>query len=642
MKIDIYSRTNQRIVDCLVFGASFIAAYLIRFEGLPSGADLRQMLLWLPIVVFARLAVHLILGIYRLVWRFVSFSDAIELAKSIAIVSACLTALRLFVTGNGQLAVWARLPLSVIVLDGLLALTASMGIRALRRLLYSVGRRTAADSGTPGKRVVLYGAGRAGIMLSKELENNTAYDLLGFVDDDPRKAGSVIGGTRVLGHGDELAQLAVKYRLDEIIVSMASANAEILACVLAKCRRANVAAKVMPSVREMLNGQVRINQVRETDIRPVLVLGGAGYIGCWLVKRLLEQGRRVRIMDNAVYGLEPIHDLLAHPNLEHLNGDCRNIQDVVKAMSGVSRVVHLAAIVGDPACEIDRKTTIEINYAATRMLVEIAKGYGVERFLFASSCSVYGATDELMDEESPVGPISLYGETKISSEQALLKAADDDFHPVLMRFATVFGLTNRPRFDLVVNLLSAKASQDHVITIFNGQQWRPFVHVKDLAEAMILLLAAPLPAVSRQVFNVGDNRLNHTLGEVAQVIQRIIPGTRVEYVENSDRRNYRVRFDKIEKQIGFRCRYSLEDGVREIKSAFESGLINNYRNIQFSNQTYLRESGAPGNKSDFDAQVMAAFGGEQIAGPMLGENPVLHLKAKAAALGINNAIDRPQ
>jgi len=372
MKIDLYSRTNQLIVDGLVFSSAFVAAYMIRFEGWPAGVDLRQMLLWLPIVVFARLTVHSVMGIYRLVWRFVSFSDAIELAKSIAVVSACLTALRLFVSGKEPLAVWARLPLSVIVLDGLLALTISMGIRALRRLLYSLERKTAADSGEPRKRVVLYGAGRGGIMLSKELETNSAYDLVGFVDDDDRKVGSVISGTRVLGTGDKLVQLAAKYQVDEIIVSMATANAAILARVLAKCRRANVPAKVMPSVQEILVGQVRMNQMRESDPRPILVLGGAGYIGSWLVKRLLEQGRRVRIMDNAVYGLEPIHDLLAHPNLEHLNGDCRNIQDVVKAMSGVSRVVHLAAIVGDPACEIDRKTTIEINYAATRMLVEIA------------------------------------------------------------------------------------------------------------------------------------------------------------------------------------------------------------------------------------------------------------------------------
>jgi dTDP-D-glucose 4,6-dehydratase len=178
-----------------------------------------------------------------------------------------------------------------------------------------------------------------------------------------------------------------------------------------------------------------------------------------------------------------------------------------------------------------------------------------------------------------------------------------------------------------VNLLAAKACQDRVITIFNGQQWRPFVHVKDLAEAIISLLNAPLSAVSGEVFNVGDDRLNHTLGEVAEVIQRVIPGTRV---ENSDRRDYRVCFEKIRQQVGFRCRYQLEDGVREIKSAFNSGRIENYRKIQFSNQFFLRESGTPENKSDVDAQIMAAFGGEQVFRTFFPEDGPTNFKVKAA------------
>jgi nucleoside-diphosphate-sugar epimerase len=340
---------------------------------------------------------------------------------------------------------------------------------------------------------------------------------------------------------------------------------------------------------------------------PVLVTGGAGYIGSWLLRRLLEAGRRVRVLENAVYGLEPIRDILNHPRLECVQGDSRNIQDVVKAMRSVSSVVHLAAIVGDRACEVDRKATIEINYAATRMLVKIAKGYGVERFLFASTCSVYGATDEFMDENSSVEPVSLYAETKVASEQALLEAASDNFHPVIMRFATVFGLSNRPRFDLVVNLLSAKARQHGVITICNGQQWRPFIHVKDLAEAIIMLLDAPLRAVGREVFNIGDNRLNHTFAEVATVIQSVFPNTTVEDAENSDRRNYRVKFDKIENRVGFRSRYNLEDGVRQIKAAFDSNQISDYENIRFSNLLFLREYGPPANKSQFDAKIMAAI-----------------------------------
>jgi nucleoside-diphosphate-sugar epimerase len=385
--------------------------------------------------------------------------------------------------------------------------------------------------------------------------------------------------------------------------------------------------------KEWLIGREREEQIIKTraiDQGPVLVIGGAGYIGCWLVRRLLEEGQRVRVLDNAVYGLEPIRALLANPRLDYQNGDCRNIQDVVKAMRGVSSVVHLAAIVGDPACEIDHTATIEINYAATRMLVEIAKGYGVERFLFASSCSVYGASGEFMTEASPVKPVSLYGETKVASERVLMEAADDLFHPVLLRFATVFGLSNRPRFDLVVNLLTAKACQDGVITIYNGEQWRPFVHVKDLAEAMILILNAPLCDVSRQVFNVGDNRLNLRLSEMAATIKHVIPETIVESVENSDRRNYRVIFDKIEKCLGFQCRYTLEDGVREIKTAFDSSDIINYKNLKFSNLGFLMATGAPENKKVIDREIMAAFGGEHIR-QLREQTQILNSKVQAAA-----------
>ncbi len=385
--------------------------------------------------------------------------------------------------------------------------------------------------------------------------------------------------------------------------------------------------------KESLPGRERTEQKAKSSVPgqgQVLVIGGAGYIGCFLVRRLLGDGSRVRVLDNALYGLEPIQDLLCHPNLEYVDGDSRNIQDVVKAMHQVSSVVHLAAIVGDSACELDHRAAIEINYAATRMLIEIAKGCGVERFLFASSCSVYGATNEFMDENSKVEPVSLYGGTKVSSERVLFQAAGPNFHPVIMRFATVFGLSNRPRFDLVVNLLAAKARQDGVITIFNGRQWRPFIHVKDLAEAIILLLSAPLSAVSTEIFNVGDNRLNFTLDEVAEVVQRVFPGTRIENMENQDHRNYRVNFDKIEKRVGFRCRYTLEMGVREIKAAFDSNQIKNYKDIRFSNLVFLRVSGAPEVKSGFDAEVMAALGGDRIRHPVQEQVGSRYLKAKAA------------
>lgn len=361
--------------------------------------------------------------------------------------------------------------------------------------------------------------------------------------------------------------------------------------------------------------------------RRVLVVGGAGYIGSLLVDRLLRSGYHVRVLDSLVYGGEALRAAGNNPHFELMAGDCRNIQDVVKAVRGVEAVVQLAAIVGDPACEQDRTSALEINYAATRMLIEIAKGHGVRRLVFASSCSVYGATELEVDERSEVRPVSFYGQTKVDSERALLESRTDTFHPTILRFATVFGLSYRPRFDLVVNLLSAKAAQDGVITIYNGRQWRPFIHVRDLADAVALVLDSPVRLVAGQILNVGDSRLNHTLSEVAEVIAEVFPATRVEHAHNADSRNYRVSFRKIEDGLGFHARYSLRDGIEELKRALDTGLIADYNDVRYHNQRFLLAAGSPGHKSDVDAQVMAAFSGV----PANGLAPMLSAKAAAPA-----------
>jgi len=340
---------------------------------------------------------------------------------------------------------------------------------------------------------------------------------------------------------------------------------------------------------------------------PVLVVGGAGYIGSIIVRKLLDRGLHVRLLDKLTYGDSAIASVLGHPRLEFIHGDCRNIQDVVRAMSGVRDVIHLAAIVGDPACAADDQNAREINYAATRMMLEIAKGHGVQRFLFASSCSVYGLSEYLMDEQSATAPISLYAETKLNPEKVLLDATSDTFHPVILRFATVFGLAPRPRFDLVVNLLTAKAFQEGVITIFNGDQWRPFIHVEDVAEAVCQALEAPVDQVSGEIFNVGDDRLNYNLSQVADLIRAEFPDTRVENVENADKRNYRVSFQKIRERLGFECSKTVEEGVRELRIAFEHGQIANYKDPLYSNLAYVKTFGGFHADSDLDVKVMAAF-----------------------------------
>jgi nucleoside-diphosphate-sugar epimerase len=343
------------------------------------------------------------------------------------------------------------------------------------------------------------------------------------------------------------------------------------------------------------------------DEESVLVVGGAGYIGCLVVDKLLALGYKVRLLDRLVYGDDAVRSLLSHPRLELIKGDCRNIRDVISAMSKVRNVIHLAAIVGDPACAEDEENASQINYAATRMMTEIAVGHGVERFIFASTCSVYGESEDLMDENSDTRPISLYSQTKLQSEGVLLEARSDSFHPVILRFATVFGLAPRPRFDLVVNLLTAKAMQENVITIYNGEQWRPFIHVSDVAQAMVDVLLAPLESVSGEIFNVGDDRLNFTLGQIADKIKKQLPQTRVEHVENSDRRNYRVSFRKIRQCLGFQSRMTVEDGILEIKHAFKSGRISNYRCSSYNNLAFLKEKGSVIAGDELDVKVMAAY-----------------------------------
>jgi nucleoside-diphosphate-sugar epimerase len=348
-------------------------------------------------------------------------------------------------------------------------------------------------------------------------------------------------------------------------------------------------------------------RVASASSEMILVAGGAGYVGSILVRKLLDRGYRVRVVDRFVYGDASLRTIRNHPNLEIIAGDCRKIQDVVSAVRGVRSIVHLAAIVGDAACARDEQAALEINYAATRMLTEVAERNGVSRFVFASSCSVYGANDALVDEESDLNPVSLYAQTKISSERALLRARTDTFHPTVLRLATVFGHSYRPRFDLAVNLLTAKAHVEGMITIYNRDNWRPFVHVQDVAEGIIRVLEAPVIAVSGEIFNLGDSRMNCTLYGVALKIRQVFPKSKVEFVENSDRRNYRVSFDKIRRAVSFQCALGLEDGVREIKRALEQGIVADYRDIRYDNHKYLQALGSPANSNEIDARLMAAI-----------------------------------
>jgi len=230
----------------------------------------------------------------------------------------------------------------------------------------------------------------------------------------------------------------------------------------------------------------------QPDESRVLVIGGAGYVGSALVEKLLDSGFHVSVLDAMHFGDKTLARVNGHANLTLIREDFRHIEALTRAMNGVGCVIHLGGLVGDPACAVDPQLTVDVNVTATKLVGEIAKARGVRRFIFASSCSVYGACDEIVDETSRFNPQSLYARSKVASEVVLRALNDDDFAVTCLRFATIYGISGRTRFDLVVNLLCAKAVREGIITVYGADQWRPFVHVDDVASAIMTTLEAPI------------------------------------------------------------------------------------------------------------------------------------------------------
>jgi len=343
---------------------------------------------------------------------------------------------------------------------------------------------------------------------------------------------------------------------------------------------------------ELSNNLRPMVQNASDKVEKVLVIGGAGYIGSVLTRKLLKKNYRIRVLDNLLYGVDSLKDLYGNPRLTFIKGDVRNVQDLIRAVDDVDVVVHLAAIVGDPACTLDHSTTIEVNYEATKLLAEVCKHHNVQRLIFSSNCSVYGSTDsdELLHENSPLNPVSLYSETKLKSEMALLENNNPESLAVtILRLATVFGLSPRPRFDLVVNVLTAKAVVEKKICIFGGDQWRPYVHVDDVANAFLACLECPIEVIRGEIFNVGSESQNYRIEEIGRIIRRLISGVEVEVIESKvDKRNYRVTFAKIERVLGYRARRTLHYGIREIRKAIEDGIIRDYKDKRYNNYEHLQ------------------------------------------------------
>jgi nucleoside-diphosphate-sugar epimerase len=309
----------------------------------------------------------------------------------------------------------------------------------------------------------------------------------------------------------------------------------------------------------------------------ILVTGGAGYLGSVLAPALIEQGHEVRILDNLMYGGRPLLPLVGHPRVDVAVGDVRDRPAVSRALEGVDAVVHLAAIVGDPACARSPEAARAINLEASLDLVSAAQATGVARFVFASTCSNYGRTADsstLADEDHELRPLSLYAETKVAVEQQLASLAGTSLTPTILRFATLYGLSPRMRFDLTVNQFVMEMLTHRSVTVYGEQFWRPYVHVRDAARAIALVLGSSPAAVGGAVFNVGATGENYRKLDLVGLIGRRIPDASVQFVSVAeDPRDYKVSFEKIHRAIGFQPLRRVTDGIDEIVWALEHGVV---------------------------------------------------------------------
>ncbi|NIA13975.1 MAG: aminotransferase class I/II-fold pyridoxal phosphate-dependent enzyme [Nitrospiraceae bacterium] len=350
----------------------------------------------------------------------------------------------------------------------------------------------------------------------------------------------------------------------------------------------------------------------------VLVTGGGGYLGCHLVPLLLEQGHEVRVFDRFCFGDEPVAAFADYPHCEVIRGDVRRLQEAPALLDGIDAVVHLAGLTNDPSCALDPEMAADVNVESTRELANQAAQHGVTRFVFASSCNVYGhGVFEFLDEESPPNPVSTFAKTKIAAETALLQMAGEHFEPVVARNATLFGWSPRMRFDVAIHHMVAHAVRTNGIKVMGGgNQWRPFIHVHDAARAFLALLEAPASAVSGQVFNVGDDNANIRIIDLARRVAETVGDVPIEIPKDDDElRDYRVQFGKIRDTLGFHCEHTIQDGINEIYDALRGNPIDPFDEIFFNAHRMKRLRATPVGEGG--EPIAARF--IPLAKPTLGE-----------------------
>ncbi len=311
----------------------------------------------------------------------------------------------------------------------------------------------------------------------------------------------------------------------------------------------------------------------------ILLLGGCGYIGSVLTGRLLQRGYRVRVLDRLIYGNgDTVADWIERPGFSLVVGDFCDRSCLEGALDGITDVILLAALVGDPICKKYPDEARRINQEGARQAFDMAGEHpGIQRFVFFSTCSNYGLHSGLepADETAALNPLSLYAETKVATERHLLDhASETGVSPVVLRLATAYGLSRRMRFDLTVSEFTRELASGRELLVYDEKTWRPYCHVQDIADAAMRVLETEPALIRGEVFNVGGNDENYTKQKIVDIIQKKVPDARVHYNSGgSDPRDYRVSFDKIESRLSFRPEYTVETGVVNLLHALRAGLF---------------------------------------------------------------------
>jgi nucleoside-diphosphate-sugar epimerase len=312
----------------------------------------------------------------------------------------------------------------------------------------------------------------------------------------------------------------------------------------------------------------------------VLLLGGYGFIGCVLSTYLHERGDEVTVLDTLLFEQDEDVDVPG----EFVRGDIRSINDFLPALAEADAVVNLAAMSNDPASDLLPELTWEINYKANETIAQLCQATG-KRIVYASSCSVYGfSNDEVFTESSRIGPVTLYAQTKMLSEHLYLHESIDS---VVLRFATVYGFSPKTRFDLVVNTMIGSGLFQGKIFVNGGSQWRPVVHVKDVAQAIYLALHAENP--KHRVYNVGSNEQNYQISTLGEIVTEELANVEFVHLEDSlDKRSYNVDFSLIKCDLGFEAEYTVADAVAELRDVVEKGMLSGMEDEVYYRVKYLK------------------------------------------------------